>query len=568
MRKIIIILLFIGIFKSVYSQNLLPTVWQISFADTTKNEKVQFTSMNWQPVNLYLSWERQGFSSLLGKCCLTTNFTVPTNLKDENFNFSIGLHCDISEVYINDILISGNLPNNFWTNRNSKTIYPLPKNCLRPGHTNRIEIFASGLSYTGGRTYNTCSISSANSSKTETVKIDIQKKEHLFLKNEKDILLQIKYSTSKSGQLSLCVDNDFHDTLFFKTYKVNPADSLLHVDLSKILTIPGFYECTATLHSIGYSTHTQWLALSPEEIQCKTETKPTIKQYWEDALKELNTVAPDFKMHKVDSLSVGTKDGYVVEMRSVGNLIIRGYYFVPRTPGKHAVIIQMPGYGTGFQNVKPFIDNTENVAELALCVRGHGISSDVFNPGFEVPGMWGYKLYSKTENAYRSIYMDCVRAVEFLISRPEIDSTKIGVMGASQGGGLTLATAALCGNKIAACAYFDPFPSDQRDVLKIRTICKFELNSFLNYYKNPCSFEDAMQVQDLIDTKNMAPWIKCPVFFATGLFDDDCPSHIGFSAYNKIQAPKEFKIYPNDSHLGESNQYIQFWSFFKQKLNF
>jgi len=164
--------------------------------------------------------------------------------------------------------------------------------------------------------------------------------------------------------------------------------------------------------------------------------------------------------------------------------------------------------------------------------------------------------------------MDCVRTVEFLISRTEIDSSRIGVMGGSQEGGLTLATAGLCGNKIAACAYFDPFPCDQRDLLKIRTICNFELKSYLRYYNNPCSFEEDLIIQDLIDSKDMATRIKCPVFFATGLFDDDCPPHIGFSAYNNIRAQKHFKIYPNDSHLGESNHDKKFWAFIKQHLNF
>lgn len=568
MRKIIVILVLIVFCKSAFTQNLLPTVWQISFADTVKSSKVQFNSRNWKPVNMYLSWERQGFSAIQGKCCLTTGFTVPTDLTGKKYDLNLGLHCDVSAVYINDVLICRNLSNNFWTNRNSKSFYPIPANCLRAGKNNRIEVFASGLSYTGGRSYTTCSISPKNSIQTETVKINITKKDHLFKKNGNDILLQLKYAALKSGQLTLCVVSDFHDTLFTRNYKVNATDSLISVDLSKVLTKPGFYECTATMHAVGYAAGTQWLAVSPTEIACKTKTNPGLKQYWADALDELKTVAPDFKMHKVDSLSVGLRDGYVVEMRSLGNLVIRGYYFVPRTAGKHAVVMQVPGYGYGFQNLKSFLDSKENVAELALCVRGHGISADVFNPGFGVPGMWGYKLYSKTENAYRSIYMDCVRAVEFLRSRTEIDSTKIGVMGASQGGGLTLATAALCGNKISACAYFDPFPCDQREVINIRTICRMELNSYLRYYNQPCSFEEALQIQDLIDSKNLAPWITCPVFYSTGLFDDDCPSHIGFAAYNKIQATKEFKIYPNDSHLEESNEHNEFWKFFKQRFNF
>jgi cephalosporin-C deacetylase-like acetyl esterase len=234
---------------------------------------------------------------------------------------------------------------------------------------------------------------------------------------------------------------------------------------------------------------------------------------------------------------------------------------VPRSGGKHAAILHVPGYGYGFDDGKPFINSNDDVIELAICVRGHGISADVFNPGFDVPGIWGYKLCSEKENAYRSIYMDCVRAVEFLVSRAEVDPNKIYVMGGSQGGGLTLATAGLCHGKIKACAYFDPFMTDTRDQLKIRTLCNSEIKSYLNYYNNECSFEDALKVQDLIDAKGFADWITCPVFFTTALFDDDCPPHMGFAAYNRIKSPKKFKIYPDDSHLGESDNYTEMKKF-------
>lgn len=178
MRKFIIILVLIISCKAASAQNLLPVVWKISFADTVKNNSVQYDSQNWLPVNLSLSWERQGYSGLFGKCCITAGFDVPAELKNEDYNLSIGLHCDVSEVYVNDVLICRNLPNNFWKNKHSKSVFPVPGDCLRPGGNNRIEIFASGLSYTGGRSYNTCWLSPIIPAKTELVKISISKNGH------------------------------------------------------------------------------------------------------------------------------------------------------------------------------------------------------------------------------------------------------------------------------------------------------------------------------------------------------------------------------------------------------
>jgi len=266
-------------------------------------------------------------------------------------------------------------------------------------------------------------------------------------------------------------------------------------------------------------------------------------------------------------LCSASRDGYIAEMKSFGGLTIRGYYFTPKTPGRHAAILHVPGYGYGWQDHGAFLENQDDVVELALCVRGHGISADVFNPGFGVPGVWGYNLCSETDNAYRAIYMDCVRAVEFLLSRPEVDATRIGVMGGSQGGGLTLATAGLCQNHIKACSFFDPFPCDTRDHLKIRTMCNFEIKNYLRYYNNPCTFEDALYIQDLLDTKGFAEWITCPTFFVTSLFDDDAPPHMGFSAYNRITASKSFKILPDLGHLNDKTFIIQ-RQFLKKELGY
>ena len=196
------------------------------------------------------------------------------------------------------------------------------------------------------------------------------------------------------------------------------------------------------------------------------------------------------------------------------------------------------------------------------------MSRDYFDPNKTGPGIWGYKIFSEDENSYRGIYMDCVRAVDFLWNREDVDKTKIGVMGGSQGGGLAIATAALCKDKISACAYFDPFPTDIEDFLELRTICKTEIKNFLNFYQNNYTWNQAIEVQKLINAENFADEISCPVFFISALLDDDCPSHVGFSVYNKIKSKKEFKIYPNDGHICDGKYNKDFMNYFKNKFNF
>jgi cephalosporin-C deacetylase len=554
MKKTIIFLTVLMLFSKIpFAQNFLSPEWKISFRDTSAGLPDKSIIDNWNHINLLLSWERQGYSGDNGMYCLAKKFIIPENYKDTNFCLTLSLQCNVESIYINGKHVGGKLQSRFWSNsRGAQTIYPISENVLAKGEENLITIYVSGFSYTGGKSYNLCLLTPSKGDNYSSLKISIPVKDHLFTAGDKSASINLEYKARHKGSIELFIISDFHDTVVRKTFTTNAGQGTIPFNFTKQIVQPGFYECIAVLKDIGFTGAVRWFAMSPEKVQCTSQTVPGFKKYWDDALNDLKKVAPEFKIKKVDSLCTGNRDGYIAEMKSIGGITIRGYYFVPRTKGKHTAILHVPGYGYGFDKGKPFMNSRDNVIELAICVRGHGISSDVFNPGFGIPGIWGYKLCSEKENAYRSIYMDCVRAVEFLLSRPEVNTNKICVMGGSQGGGLTLATAGLCRDKIKACAFFDPFICDTRDQLRIRTMCNGEIKSYLKYYGDECSFNDALKIQDLIDAKGFAAWIKCPVFFTTSLFDDDCPPHMGFAAYNRIKSPKHFKIYPDDSHLGES----------------
>jgi len=563
MRKVIILLFVLGCLSgTLFAQNFLSPVWKINSGITSPDLQDNLSIESWKDVNFLLSWERQGYYWRSGNCQLSQKFVLPGNYKSGDFTLALSLQCDVESIYINGKYVGGKLPSQFWTDkRGAKTEYLITKDMLKSGGENIISILASNFTYTGGKSLNSCSLYPSKAGSVSDLKISVPVKEHIFAVGDKNAAINIEYKAVQKGSVELYIVSDFHDTLVHKTFTVKAGAGAIPFNFTREIDRPGFYECTAVMKDIGFTGAVRWFTISPDKIECSQKTVPGFKKYWDGALEELKAVAPNFEIKKNETLSSGSRDGYIVEMKSLGGLTIRGYYFVPRSGGKHAAILHVPGYGYGFDEGKPFINSTDDVVELAICVRGHGISADVFNPGFEVPGIWGYKLCSEKENAYRSIYMDCVRAVEFLLTRPEIDTKKVFVMGGSQGGGLTIATAGLCHNKIKACAYFDPFMTDTRDQLKIRTMCNKEIKSYLDYYNNECSFEDALKVQDLIDTKGFAEWITCPVLFTTALFDDDCPPHMGFAAYNRIKSSKSFKIYPDDSHLGESGNYNEMKKF-------
>jgi Acetyl esterase (deacetylase) len=203
---------------------------------------------------------------------------------------------------------------------------------------------------------------------------------------------------------------------------------------------PGFYKALVTFNNDMVTKKTSFMfGYEPEKIISPPNPQPDFANYWNRAKKELASVDPQFKVLKIDSLCTARRNVYLVEMRSLGNVLIRGWYSVPVAPGKYPAVMQVQGYSSTI--IPQYVDYGDDLIGFGLNIRGHGNSKDDINPGF--PGYLQYFLNDKELYIYRGAYMDCVRGVDFLFSRPEVDTSRVAVEGASQGGALTFATAAL-----------------------------------------------------------------------------------------------------------------------------
>jgi len=562
-KYFILSLFFLAATLNGVAQNLMPIDWKFTF----KNDSAIKDSL---PVNLLLSWERQGLSYLSPSGELTTDFYISEMTEPGNFTLEVMLLLDVHEIYINGHYIGGGFSTNLLWMPEPKykaRKFSIPKKYLNFGGTNFIMISCSDFLYTGGKSHSQVLLYQGDKLSDSKVDILFIPEDHLFL-NPKKVSFIFNTEADGDGVLSLLIRNDFHDTVYVQNITIKKGIQSQNINLKKEKLSPGFYEITAILKDRGYAGKVSFFAVSPTKIKKSSKAPLGFYEYWKDAMRELKSIKPQFKMEKVDSLCTSWRNGFVVEMRSIGDVTIGGYYFVPKQDTTYAAILNLPGYGYGFEYLDDFLKVKENVIDMAICVRGHGISREAFKTEFPIPGFIGYSICDKNNIAYREIYMDCIRALEFLLSRKEVDKLKIGVYGGSQGGGLSLMTAGLAPEHISACVYFDPFPNDFKDHIRIRTLINDEINSYLSYYNNECCFNDAINTLDFLDTKYFAKKIKCQTLYLTGLEDDDCPSRLGFSSYNEIHAPKQFEIFPNDSHIGESNHRKSAMRFFRSQFNF
>jgi cephalosporin-C deacetylase len=138
--------------------------------------------------------------------------------------------------------------------------------------------------------------------------------------------------------------------------------------------------------------------------------------------------------------------------------------------------------------------------------------------------------------------MDCVRGLDFLCSRPEIDTERIGVWGFSQGGGLTLATAAL-DRRVAAAVAGVPWLCNFPVAAEITTSPYVELHDYL--VQHPQQRNAVLANLAYFDQLSLADAITCPTLIASAILDEVHPLRTVMPVFEKIGALKSIIVYPD-----------------------
>jgi cephalosporin-C deacetylase len=166
---------------------------------------------------------------------------------------------------------------------------------------------------------------------------------------------------------------------------------------------------------------------------------------------------------------------------------------------------------------------------------------------------------------YRQIFLDTAQLARIVLNMPDVDETRVGATGNSQGGGLTLACAAL-EPRIKLAAPVFPFLCDYQRVWK-KELAKqayLELDEYFRRFDPLHEREQEIFTQlGYIDVQHLAPRIRAEVMMAVGLMDDVCPPSTQFAAYNKIQSKKSLRVYPDFRHEnlpGNSDAVFRFMS--------
>ena len=276
-------------------------------------------------------------------------------------------------------------------------------------------------------------------------------------------------------------------------------------------------------------------------------------EYWDRALRELDSTEarPELVSHASPARFA---DCFDLWFTGAGNARIHAQYVRPRAKGSHPAVLKFHGYSG---NAGDWFDMlpwaAQGMAIAYMDVRGQGgLSEDVGGvTGTTLRGQIVRGLSDHPDKLlFSQVFLDTVQLARVVMSFPEVDAARVGATGASQGGGLTLACAAL-EPRIARAAPVYPFLCDYQRVWEMDLAVEAyeELTEYFKRFDPTHEREEEIFTRlGYIDVQHLADRIKARVQMTTSLMDMICPPSTQFAAYNKIKSEKEMVLYPDFGH--------------------
>ena len=238
---------------------------------------------------------------------------------------------------------------------------------------------------------------------------------------------------------------------------------------------------------------------------------------------------------------------------------VRAWLHLPAAPlrtGPLPGVVQFQGYngGRGLAHEHVFWA-AAGYAHLVVDTRGQGsgwTTGATGDPGATGPSQPGFLTRGVEDREgyyYRRAYADACRAVTVLREHDAVDPACVVVAGASQGGSLALAAAALVPEKVAAVLCDVPFLCDfPRAAVLAQAEPYLELVRYLKAHRH--RVEATFATLAYFDGAVLARLAVAPALFSVAMMDVICPPTTVFAAYNSYSGPKDIEVYPFNDHEG------------------
>ncbi len=370
-------------------------------------------------------------------------------------------------------------------------------------------------------------------------------------------------------QYGIAVKNaKVHYDVMPEKMEVIKQEDLILADGQKIIeggtmTTPGFLRCKviATINGKQY-TGLATAAFEPLKIQPTTTLPADFKTFWTKAIAEATKIPLDTKMTLLPERCTENVNVYHVNIQNfAAGVRLYGIACIPKKEGKYPAILRVPG--AGVRPYSGYIDAAEKgIITFEIGIHGIPVTMDpAVYDNMRAGALSAYMTYGledKDRYYYKRVYLGCIRANDFITSLPQYDGKNLAVTGGSQGGALSIVTAALDPRvKFLAANY--PALSDMTGYLYNRAGGWPHLFAANNLAVN--NKPERVETSKYYDVVNFAKMLKVPGYYSWGYNDETCPPTSTFSAYNVITAPKELNLAFDTGHwtYPEQNERLAEW---------
>ena len=323
-----------------------------------------------------------------------------------------------------------------------------------------------------------------------------------------------------------------------------PRDAL--VVKAKGLDQPGFLRLVATATVEGQEYRGLATAgYAPARIEPTVPEPADFDAFWDAGKKALAEVPIDAKVTPWPEVSTAQADCSHVSFQNVaiepGHLTrVYGVLCEPKGNGPFPALLGLPGAG-----VRAYRGMAEMAGRgiITLQIGIHGIPVDHEGSIYDDlrwGALSGYRVHNLDDRDtfyYRRVYLGCLRANDFLVSRPRYDGKTLGVTGGSQGGALSFVTAGLDPRVKVVGAYY-PALADTTGYLHGRAGGWPHMFQDKKRHRSP----EKIATVPYYDVVNFARRIQAPGLYSWGFNDETCPPTSMYAAYNVVAAEKSLLL--------------------------
>ena len=284
-----------------------------------------------------------------------------------------------------------------------------------------------------------------------------------------------------------------------------------------------------------------------DKIAPTVEEPADFDAFWKAALEENAKIPMLPEMKLLPERCTPEVDVYLASFQTarVGGRFF-GTLCVPKNvKGRCPAILIVPGAGCRARNGY-FEEAKKGFVTMEIGINGIPTTMDdsIYENlrGMAVNNYHYKELDDKDRYIYKNIFIGCARAIDFLAGLDFVDADRIGVMGGSQGGALSLTTTAL-NPKVKCCGVFYPAMCDMTGYLHGRG------GGWPHFFKRGVmATAERKATVPYYDGVNFARRISVPVFFSYGFNDLTCCPTSTTAAYNTVSSDKVRYIFMDTQH--------------------